>query len=88
MTGIYSIDESFDLNDWINDVDGRRSNKTVTITDVVEAIRAGNHKTKDIVASVIDMTGASDRTIRYRISDAVKAGKIQPTLPRGTYTLK
>ena len=72
-TGFYSVDESFDLNDWINDVDGKRGSKTATIKDIMEAIRAGNHKTMEIVAYVEKVTLAKDRTIRNRISDAIKA---------------
>jgi hypothetical protein len=87
ITGLYSVDGTFDLNDWINDVDGKRSNKAATINDVMEAIRAGNHKTSEITEFVIDITGASLRTVRDRIRDAVKADKIV-RIKQGLYELK
>ena len=86
-TGFYSVDESFDLNDWINDVDGKRGNKIATIKDIMEAIRAGNHKTKDLVAYVEEATTAKDRSIRNRIKEAVKADKIVQ-IEQGYYDLK
>jgi hypothetical protein len=84
----YDVDPDFNLEDWINDVEGKRGNKACSIADVVEAVRAGKHKRKEIVEHVNDLTGASESTIRRRIKDACEADKIQPTQPRGCYTLK
>ncbi len=84
----YDVDPDFDLENWKNDVEGKRGGKVCSIADVVDAVRAGKHRRKEIFEHVHELTGASLSTVKRRIEDARKADRIQLTQPRGTYTLK
>ena len=86
-TGAYELDHDFDLDAWRADVEGRRGGKACAIRDVWEAVRAGQHSTGDIVRTVAGGTGASLRTIKRRLADAVHEHYLQPCPPRGHYTL-
>ena len=85
-TGIYSINSDFDLDAWRANLDGKRTAKACTVRDVVEAVRDGVHKTGEIVERVHGETGASVRTIKDGLKEAVKMGYLE-TCIRGTYTL-
>jgi hypothetical protein len=86
-THLYHENPDFDLGSWISDVEGKRGNKSCTVRDVVEAVRAGNHKTGDIVETVRGGTGAGIRTIKSRLRDAVNGNYLASVPPQGNYTL-
>jgi len=79
-TFTYSVDPSFDLQAWRSDVAGKRGNKTVSVTDVVTAVESqcphgGDTAQAGAICKAVNAaTGASVRTIKDRISEAVKTG--------------
>jgi hypothetical protein len=89
----YNPDESFNPDEWRADVAGKRRNQTASIADIVAAVRescrvAGDTiKTGAIIATVVDATGASPRTIKSRIGEAVKAGYLRKGDGLGLYQL-
>ena len=83
----YSRNPDFDVEAWRADVEGKRGGKSCSIRDVVEAVRAGNHKAGEIVRSVIESTGASKRSIDTRIAESVAQNYLAKCMPRGSYTL-
>lgn len=83
----YEIDTGFDLQNWIDDVEGKRSGGSVTIQDCVEAIKSGKTRAGDIVEYLKQQGGGSARTIARRLGEACKRGYLQGTMPRGSYTL-
>ena len=68
----YSIDPNFTLSAWLNDVDGKRGQKSAAIIDVLNAIKSGKSQREDICGAVMSETGCSKRTVNTRIADAVK----------------
>ena len=86
-THLYARNPAFDVEAWRADVEGKRGGKSCAIRDVVEAVRAGNHSTGKLVEAVHDSTGASERSIKRRLSEAVEQKYLVPTHPRGNYTL-
>jgi hypothetical protein len=83
----YRVDDDFDLEAWKDDVAGKRAKQSCTILDVVETVRLGVHRTKEIIDSVITSTGCSAPTVKRRLKDACEKGYLQSTVPRGSYTL-
>lgn len=89
----YSIDPDFDLDAWRADVSGTRGAKSCTITDAVEAVRelapkpGDEAKTKKLAEIMIDATGASLRTCKDRLADALEAGFLRKGSRRGLYRL-
>jgi RecA-family ATPase len=77
-TFAYSVDPTFDVEAWRSDVAGKRGNKTVSVADVVEAVRelcphpGGEVTTKTLVDYAKETTGAGVRTIKDRLREAVK----------------
>ena len=75
----YSVDPDFNEEAWRADLDGKRSNKSVSVAEVVVAVQDlcphpdGTVKAGAICVAVRDATGASVRTIKGRISEAVRA---------------
>lgn len=82
----YSVDPSFDLDEWLNDVEGKRTNKkSVTVADIVMAIDSGTNARKDIITILSDK--ASGATIDRRIKDAITQEYIEKTVPYGSCIL-
>ncbi|MBC7368898.1 MAG: AAA family ATPase [Undibacterium sp.] len=86
-THLYSCNPSFDVEAWRNDVEGKRGGKSCSVRDVVEAVREGVHKSGQIVKAVMESTGASQRTVKARLGDAVRAKYLASCEPYGSYTL-
>jgi hypothetical protein len=92
-TFVYSADPSFDLAAWRSDVAGKRGNKSASIADVVNVVRelcphpGDMAKAGPICDSVKEATGASVRTIKSRIREAVKAGYLRNGKTFGSYGL-
>lgn len=86
-THLYLANPDFDIDAWRADVEGKRGGKACSVRDVVEAVRAGKHRSGDIVREVENATGACTRTIKSRIRDAVLGGYLAECPPRGNYTL-
>lgn len=85
-TMTYHVDPSFDLDEWLNDVEGKRTNKkSVTVADIVMTIDSGTHARKEIITTLSD--NASGPTIDRRIKDAIKQEYIEKTVPYGSFIL-
>ena len=85
--GIYLPDTHFDNQAWRDDVEGKRFAKTVTIEDIVETVRKGRVKFKDILEFLAEDTGASKVTIARRIKDSVAKGYLKKSQPAGSYSV-
>lgn len=90
----YTLDHNFDEQAWRDDVDGKRSGKSVSITDVVSAVRElvenspnSIAMTGDIVKQVSNVTAASERTIKTRLKEALGMGYLQFGGQRGAYKI-
>ena len=91
-TATYSLDPSFDFETWRNNVNGKRKDSTVTIADVVEAVRElapqiGAETTRKAVIGQLEPTGAPKRTVEDRITKAVKLGFLRDGKKRGVVKL-
>ncbi len=91
-TFTYSVDSSFNLEDWRADVAGKRREVSVSVADVVEAVRAVYRNGEDVTTRAIieplkEQTGASAKTIQRRIKEAVEAGYLRDGSKRGTWRL-
>jgi hypothetical protein len=89
----YSIDSNFDLDSWRADVNGKRTGKACSITDVVQAVRelasmpGDEVKTADLVLRMEESTAACKRTCKARLADALKAGFLRKGSRTGFYRL-
>lgn len=88
----YEVDPSFDVDAWRADVAGKRSERAVAIADVVDAVRElavhpGDETTTKLVASTLEDTGASIRTIQRQLKTAVAQGYLRPGKKRGYWKL-
>jgi hypothetical protein len=88
----YSVDPNFDEQSWRDDVEGKRSGKTVSIRHVVLVVSelaknspAGFAMTGDIVMQIKSETGASERTIKTRIKEALEKEYLKNGGSRGSY---
>jgi hypothetical protein len=86
-TYTYAIDSGFDMKEWQDDVQGKRTGSSVTIADCVEAVKDGHHTAGEITDHLHETTGAAPRLITRRVSESVKKGYLQRVPPRGNYTL-
>ena len=89
----YVLDESFDLEAWRADVNGARTgSKSVSIADVVEIVReltpipGSEVSAGDVQRAVKDRFGASEKTVRARLSEARKSRYLR-TERKGFYRL-
>lgn len=85
--GVYTSDPNFSLDGWRDDIEGERGGKTLTIADLVSAVKEGNHKVKDITTFCSENFGASRASVYRRLNDAAEKGWIVKTHPPGSYTL-
>lgn len=85
--GIYREDDAFELKAWRDDIEGKRSGKTLTIADLVSIVKGGIYKSSDIISAAEQTFGVSKRTSQTRLSEAVAKGYLQKTMPSGSYTL-
>jgi len=88
----YSVDPDFSLDAWRDDVAGKRRESTVTIADVVEAVRAKYEVGEDVPSAGIvnplhEQTGASVRTIQRVLKQAEGKGYLKAGGKRGTWRL-
>lgn len=86
-TYLYERNPDFDVEAWRADVEGKRGGKSCSIRNVWEAVAGGKHSAGDIVKAVKEETGASERTVKRRLSEAVEMHYLAPCPPRGHYTL-
>lgn len=85
--GIYGVDSTFSVKAWRDDIEGKMSGKTVTISDIIACITHGTHRTKDICSELENSLGASRATVNRRIKEAKDGGWITETEPRGSFVL-
>lgn len=86
--GIYVPDHNFDLDSWRDDIAGTRSSgKTLTIEDLVDAVRNGVFRKKDIVDYCENNCGVGRATVTRRLKDAVDKGWLKQSQPPGSYSL-
>ena len=88
----YSVDETFDIGEWRDDVNGKRRGQTVSIAQVVGAVRDRYTIGEDVLAGdVINplkaATGVSARTIQRRLKDACRLKYLRTGKLLGTYRL-
>jgi RecA-family ATPase len=86
-THLYELNDAFDKDAWLSDIDGKNNGKTCSVRDVVEAVKEGKHNIGAIIEVVKQATGAGERTIKRRIKEACKIRYLQSCAPRGSYTL-
>jgi hypothetical protein len=85
-TFTFSVDETFDLDQWRADVEGKTRTSSCTTREVVLAVNQGWRKTADLAERLAETTSAKQRTIERAISRAVKANAIM-TESHGVYML-
>ncbi len=85
-TMLYQVDESFDLNAWKDNVDGKSSSQTATIKDVILAIREGSTVFSTICNTVCDTTACSLSTAKRRLKDSIDKQYVRKT-DSNTYIL-
>lgn len=86
--GIYHEDLTFDLDAWKDDIAGvRSSGKTLTIEDLVQAVRSGIFKRKDLITHCEESFEVGAATIGRRLKEAVEKGWLETTMPSGSYKL-
>ncbi len=90
----YELDPDFDEQTWRDDVDGKRTGKTVSIgcvvrivSDLVKSSQNAVAMTGAIVDRVIAETGASERTAKTRLREALGKGYVQCGGVRGSYVM-
>jgi hypothetical protein len=91
-TFTYSVDASFDVEAWRNDVAGKRKESAVAIVDVVGAVHeltvsAGDEVTTKQVLSFLEETGASVRTIQRQLKAAAQQGYLRAGKKRSLWKL-
>ena len=82
----YEVDASFDMQAWIDDVEGKQSGKAASIADTVRAVEAGNVRYGDIARVVADESACSVVTAKRRIKEAVAGGYLEKDA-KGGYTV-
>jgi hypothetical protein len=77
--GFYSLDTTFNLTDWQNDVAGMMPGVKVSGDDVKNAIikRSGSCTRGDLQADIIKAFGVCKRTANRRISELIENGTIK-----------
>jgi hypothetical protein len=70
----YSVDPSFDLGSWKDDVAGIRKGQTCSISHVVNAVRHGKKATAEISKYLAEAIPCNARTVQRRIADAEAQG--------------
>jgi hypothetical protein len=73
----YQVDPMFDVDAWLNDVEGKQSNKAASIADVVRAVGTGKNRYSDIAQAVKEDAACSVATAKRRISEAVDKGYLR-----------
>lgn len=84
-TMTYQVDPSFDLDAWLNDVEGKQRGQVASVADTVRAVNAGNTRYADIAKAVADETACSVATAKRRIREAVDGGYLRKGT-NGDYT--
>ena len=82
----YTRNPDFNLDEWKDDVEGKRGGKSCSVNDVVAAVRGGRSTTKEIVDAVEEATAAAPRTIKAYLSKAAAGGYLE-RFGRGQYKL-
>jgi hypothetical protein len=85
--GAYREDPDFSVESWRDDIEGVRGGKTLTIREVVEAVRSGKMRSKDISDALMEEYGVARSTVMLRLKDACEKGYLVKTQPAGSYTL-
>ena len=83
----YKVDLSFNVDQWRDNLENGGRDQVCTIDDVVEVVKSGVHNSAKILETVIDSTGCSRATAWRRLKEACEQQILQPSQPRGTYTL-
>ena len=90
----YEIDPEFNLDEWRDDVAGKRRKQSLTVAQVVGIVAdlfpsvGDEAKAGAIQDAVKDATGGTSvRTVRDRLSEAKKAGYLREGERKGTYRL-
>jgi len=92
-TFTYAVDPNFDLEAWRSDVAGNRTNKAVSVADVVTVVmELCPHQGVEVKAGVIceaveAATGVKSRTIKKRIKEAVEGQYLRNGSVFGSYRL-
>lgn len=75
----YCTDTSFNLDDWLNDVEGKRQPNTSkgSIMDVVDAVGDGNETYQEVVKWFAENRNAKESTAKKWVSKAIKTGYIR-----------
>lgn len=84
-TMTYQVDSSFDLDAWLNDVEGKQRGQVASVADTVRAVNAGCTRYADIAKAVADETACSVATAKRRIREAVDGGYLRKRT-NGDYT--
>jgi len=84
----YTVDQDFDSDTWLADVEGRRTagSSLCTVREVVSAVQDGYSTTKALVEHLCDAYQTSKSTVERLIKRAVEGQGIA-TLTRGQFTI-
>ncbi len=70
-TMLYAPDDTFDLNAWKDDVEGKTSGQSASIKDVINALNDDRKTHNAICQHVVDATGCSLKTAKRRLGDSL-----------------
>ena len=76
-TMTYQVDPTFNVDAWLNDVEGKQSGKVASIADTVRAVESGQIKYTEIAKGVVNKSGCSLGTAKRRIKDALEGGYLR-----------
>lgn len=83
--GVYRVDESFDPQSYLANVDGKRK-EAVTLPQLLDAVRSGLTKSGEIAGHVHDTFGGSRARVYDKLRFAVENGYLTKA-KKGEYTL-
>ena len=80
----YELDDTFNVQEWLDDVEGKRNGKASSIGDVVQVVGQGVNRYADIARRVAEDTACSIVTAKRRMKEATERGYITKR-PDGSY---
>jgi hypothetical protein len=84
-TMLYQVDSTFNLQTWKDDVEGKQRGQSISIQDVIDAVRDGKTRHKEMIECLTESHSCSRATAARRISEALEKGYLRKN-SKGEYT--
>jgi hypothetical protein len=75
-SGVYRVDPSFDVNEYLKDLDGPPHQAALSVGDVVAAVHEGITTGAELVAHFVETAEISRATVHRVLAQAVKQGRL------------